>query len=131
MLNRPRNISTVIIMFINNILCFLLLHINCNNNRSSLILYNTENQIPGILDFYKTYISGSDMRTSENYEEKQTNFSKLLNYHQKNGWLKKLESKNYTEEEKAEIIKNEIESAYRPFDITAGGLMDDWLRNDI
>jgi hypothetical protein len=104
------------------------LNIHYNYKHTSLILYNIENKISDIFDFHKNYIVGNDLRPSENYKEKQVTFHKLLNYHQKNGWLKKLESENYTEDEKAEIIQNEMESAYRSFDITAGGLMDDWLR---
>lgn len=118
---------SIIIMYM-NLLCFLLLNLRYNNH--SFILYNNVEKYnpPSILDFYKNYISGSDLRSSDNYQENQTNFDKILNNHQKKEWLNKLESKNFSQDEKAEFIKNEIESAYRSFNIRAGGLMDDWLR---
>ena len=98
-----------------NLLYFLLLNSN----------YNSENRISSILDFYKIYVVGSDLRPSDNYKEKQTNFDKILENHKKNGWLNKLES-NISQNEKEEFIQNEMESAYRPFNILGGGLFNDW-----
>jgi hypothetical protein len=65
---------------------------------------------------------GNDMREPEN----ETSFDTILKNHQKYEWLKKLES-NQSQNEKIEFIKNEMESAYRPFDIMAGGLYNDWF----
>ena len=50
----------------------------------------------------------------------------MMQNHQKNEWLKKLES-NQSQNKKIEFIKNEMESAYRTFDIMGGGLYNDWF----
>ena len=69
---------------------------------------------------------GNDMRTHINDTYTESTFDIILKNYEKYDWLKKLES-NKVQHEKIEFIKNEMESAYRTFDIMGGGLYNDWF----
>lgn len=50
----------------------------------------------------------------------------IIENHQKSEWLKTLKHSDYSDEEKIDFIKKEIDYDYSIFSIKAGGLLRDW-----
>lgn len=70
--------------------------------------------------------TGEDFRPDYT-REPEISIQQLIIQQKNKSLLDKLESHDYTNEEKLDIIKKEMESPYKSFDIYAGGLLfNDW-----
>jgi hypothetical protein len=69
--------------------------------------------------------TGEDFRPD--YTRKpEVSIQQILLQQNNKSFLDKLESDEYTNEEKLDMIKKDLEPPYKGFDIYAGGLLNDW-----